>query len=293
MTAENKMTLSDELKDWKFWLMCFVAFWTAKFIGVLGMFVVFGIWALVKYFWKQTKSASISSGQHALQNVTSEVQNIPTAARLTNTVRTPATYAKPAMNNQLPINAMPTVAIEASQQSMQEIEDRLYEQIAQEIETNAVDKAIWTKAFAQSGGDDKLTRVVYIKARFEKLMAVETARLETLQREKEEIARIAQLERESVEALRKLPASVEWFDFKVWCGRGYIDKVKEDVERNPLLLTVANGDDGNTALHLAVIANQPEVVKYLVGQGASVSERNNDGETPIDIAKRTGRAWNL
>lgn len=128
-----------------------------------------------------TKAAQVSSDQRA-------VQNAPAVANA-DTVQTPTTDAEPIMNNPPPVNAMPAIAIESSQQSMEEIEGRLYEQIAQEIETNAVDKGIWTKAFAQSGGDDKLTRVAYIKARFEKLMAAENARLEALQQGREEVAR--------------------------------------------------------------------------------------------------------
>lgn len=128
-------------------------------------------------FSTSTKAAPISSGQRA-------VQNAPAVAKLADTVQTPPTDAKPTMNNRPPVNAMPSIAIESSPQSMPGIEDRLYEQIAQEIETNAVDKGIWTKVYAQAGGDDKLTRVAYIKVRFEKLMAAENARLEAMQQER-------------------------------------------------------------------------------------------------------------
>lgn len=140
MTAEYKKTLSDELKDWEFWLVCFVAFWTAKLIGILGLFLVFGIWALVKYFWKQFNSASISDCDVA--------QNISTVVKPINMAETPPIDAKPTINNQSSVNAMPAITIESSQQPMPEIEDQLYEQIAQEIETNTVDKGTWTKAYA-------------------------------------------------------------------------------------------------------------------------------------------------
>ncbi len=88
-------------------------------------------------------------------------------------------------------NPIPSVASESSQQSIDEIEDRLYAQIAHEVETNTVDKGIWTKAFAQTGGDEKQTHVIYIKTRFERLMAVEISRLDTIRQEQEEAARLA------------------------------------------------------------------------------------------------------
>lgn len=191
-------------------------------------------------------------------------------------------------------------AIEPSQQSMPEIEDQLYEQIAQEIETDTVDKGTWTKAFAQCDGDDKQTRVTYIKTRFEKLLAAEKIRLEALQREqerealqreREEIARIgiAQFEQQNADALRSLQVSVEWFDFRSHCSRGSIDEVKDAAYKNPLLLYIANSNDGMTALHLAVNEKQQEVARFLAERGARVDALNSGGETPIDIAKRTGQ----
>lgn len=55
------------------------------------------------------------------------------------------------------------------------VEARLYEQIAQELEANTVDKGVWTKAYAQAEGDDKQTRAFYIKARLSRLLALENA----------------------------------------------------------------------------------------------------------------------
>ncbi len=88
-------------------------------------------------------------------------------------------------------NPIPSVASELSQQLIDEIEDRLYAQIAHEVESNTVDKSIWTKAYAQAGGDDKQTRVIYIKTRFDRLMAAETSRLDAIRQEQEEAARLA------------------------------------------------------------------------------------------------------
>ncbi len=89
-------------------------------------------------------------------------------------------------------NPIPSVDPEPSQQSIDEIEDRLYAQIAHEVESNTVDKGIWTKAYAQTGGDDKQTRVSYIKTRFERLITVEISRLDAIRQEQEETARRAE-----------------------------------------------------------------------------------------------------
>lgn len=69
----------------------------------------------------------------------------------------------------IPISAKP------NQNTAEAHEDRLYAQIAQELDTNTVDKSLWTKAYAQAGGDDTQTRVLYIKARFARLSEIEDA----------------------------------------------------------------------------------------------------------------------
>lgn len=66
------------------------------------------------------------------------------------------------------------------------LEDWAYEQVGKELDLNNTDNGAWTKAFAQAGGDDKQTRVLYIKMRVEKLIAMEQARLEEICRAREE-----------------------------------------------------------------------------------------------------------
>ena len=60
------------------------------------------------------------------------------------------------------------------------LEDLLYAQIAQELDTNTVDKGLWTKIYAQAGGDDRQTRVCYIQARFTRLLAMEKSQRDAI-----------------------------------------------------------------------------------------------------------------
>lgn len=57
-------------------------------------------------------------------------------------------------------------------------EDRIYSQIAEEIETGNADKGLWTYLFAECNGDEKQTKVLYIKRRAERLLSAEKLRLE-------------------------------------------------------------------------------------------------------------------
>lgn len=43
--------------------------------------------------------------------------------------------------------------------------------------------------------------------------------------------------------------------------------------------------DGNTALHLASISEQLEVIKFLVGNGANAMIKNNNNQTPLDTSR--------
>lgn len=56
---------------------------------------------------------------------------------------------------------------------------------------------------------------------------------------------------------------------------------------HPYYLNLQN-DDLNTALHLAVINNQPEVIKSLIIAGADPLKRNNEGNTPLHLACNYG-----
>lgn len=55
--------------------------------------------------------------------------------------------------------------------------DRIYTAIAEELETNTTDKAMWTRLFAECDGDENKTKVSYIKHRAERLIADERKRL--------------------------------------------------------------------------------------------------------------------
>jgi hypothetical protein len=96
-------------------------------------------------------------------------------------------------------------------------EDRIYAQIAEELETGIADKGLWTRLFAECSGDEKQTKVLYIKQRAERLIAAERLRLEQAARENtSETAKIvesrgqheAEIQRLSVQTLG-LPTASE------------------------------------------------------------------------------------
>ena len=93
-------------------------------------------------------------------------------------------------------------------------------------------------------------------------------------------------------------------------GSGFAAGFKKGMGSALLHLAIVNGDlesteaelkkgvdinwksllEGNTALHVAVSEKQNELLKFLLEKGADASLKNNEGKTPLDVAKETGNA---
>lgn len=67
-------------------------------------------------------------------------------------------------------------ACEPTKEISESCEDRFYTKIAEELDRHIVDQGLWTKVYAQAGGDDRQTRVLYIKERFARLVAEERSK---------------------------------------------------------------------------------------------------------------------
>lgn len=74
---------------------------------------------------------------------------------------------------------------------------------------------------------------------------------------------------------------------------GDIRQVKEIMslprEKGGILLVrlLQKDENGNSALHLAVMSGNKEVVEYLIS-GENMHAKNNSGKSPMDIAKENG-----
>ena len=60
----------------------------------------------------------------------------------------------------------------------------VYAAIAKELESGETDKGLWIRLFAEANGDEKMTKVAYIKQRAAKLMEAERSRSHTPERKK-------------------------------------------------------------------------------------------------------------
>jgi ankyrin repeat protein len=69
----------------------------------------------------------------------------------------------------------------------------------------------------------------------------------------------------------------------------------EDYEAASLLVEAganvnAEVEGGDTALHRAVLFNQPKIVEMLLEKGATSAVKNGDGLTPLELARTLGYA---
>ena len=78
-------------------------------------------------------------------------------------------------------------------------EDDVYDQIAKEFETGVADKGLWTRLFAECEGDERQTKVLYIKQRAERLIAAKLADME--QTSQEHSANTGKLDKLRVESV--------------------------------------------------------------------------------------------
>lgn len=114
--------------------------------------------------------------------------------------------------------------------AMPESDDWAFEKVADELETSTTDKVLWTRVFAESGGEESKAKALYIQRRVVVLLeaerkrlaeeeharAVETQRQQDLQdeleriraletrREEEKAEALANAEREKIEAAEKV-----------------------------------------------------------------------------------------
>ncbi|GMV56777.1 MAG: hypothetical protein AMXMBFR6_25820 [Betaproteobacteria bacterium] len=138
-------------------------------------------------------------------------------------------------------------------------EDSIYSKIAKELESDATDKGLWTRLFAESGGDEKQTKVLYIKQRAERLIAIERTRLAQL--ESERAANAEQLEQ--LKRQRDGIAAPELV-YAVWNGNW---STASQLLRDGVK-PIGRDQDGNTLLDLARKRRDRQMIQLLESYGA-------------------------
>jgi len=183
--------------------------------------------------------------------------------------------------------------------------DAVYAIVANEMESGDTDKGLWTRLFAELDGDEKMTKIAYIKQRAEKLMVTESVRLQESERQ-----RIAMAERteklrfeglslreklaagnitpELATKIKELSATRSAIDFLGAVRLNRSDLVAKMLDENPLYIGVTTSE-GLTPLHISAAEKYFGMSKLLLQRGAVVDQPSAYGQTPVEIVNGSGR----
>jgi hypothetical protein len=190
-----------------------------------------------------TKVATVSMPQGTAATIASATPHFGESSTASGTKSTEIDLLQRSLSSQV----QPTTIATAIQMD----EDAIYATVADELESGKTDKGLWTRLFAECGGDENQTKVQYIKRRAEKLIAAEVAR--------NELFAIQEAERQRQEALRVQQA--------------------EQTRRR-------NGGLADAGLLAAVSEGNWSTACQILESGVSPFGSSDDGEALIDLAKR-------
>ncbi len=203
-----------------------------------------------------------------------------------------------------PVTQSDPIPISIGSEAIVVNEEKIYATIAQELESGLTDKGLWTRLFAESGGDDKQTKVLYIKQRAARLITAEQSRLEHAARERAaESARVEKIRLQGLSLREKLVEGNITKEFSdqihalsnsqtavtIWhkVRTDRFDDVDALLDEDPRLVAVTNSD-GDTLLHAAVYERSPRMIQLLLERGAPPDAKNIYGVTPISYASKAG-----
>lgn len=241
LMSDPKENPKSSNSGWRFWLYIFVIILITKLFGLVGAVIFGALFGLVEYLMKK--------GDHP-----SHVTNRAPASR-----NTPIKNSAPVSMNSNVID-----------------EDILYETVANEIETGNINKGLWTRLLVEMDGDEKKTKIAYIKYRLDQLSGSYSP--QTSPKIKSMSTNVS-----PEDASRQFFANIRLNKTEV---------AAQLLMQFPSLISMVE-DDGKTALHVALIMGNKEMTKFLVTNGADVCVADQQGRTPVELAKRSGDQYLL
>lgn len=212
---------------------------------------------------------------------------------------------KPDTNNSKPASSQETNARASSEES------RVYEKIADEIESGNLNRGLWLKLYAENAGDRKATEIAYIKQRATQLFEED---LEHHTKDKQqtsfntpdsspfgaktddEIANLVKTPSSKTidssqrqKAMRVSPCSIIT-NFNKNLEKAQINEIARQIGNQPYLC-LAWSTNHETALMKAVSFKRADICQILVDSGAEPDWRNIDGVSARDIAISEGWDW--
>ncbi len=188
----------------------------------MASLVVAGLWFWVANLLTQRMlnrnsiPANAQSVQHDIHTSNPVPTSPPIATPTPEATKTPALTPSERSEAEIDIPEIAPSRLTIPVPTIPESDDWAFEKVVDELETNTTDKVLWTRAFAESGGDENKTKALYIQRRVKvfveterKRLAEEHAREVEARRQREvqaELIRMQELNASQEEETRRLEA---------------------------------------------------------------------------------------
>lgn len=163
------------------------------------------------------------------------------------------------------------------------IEEWVYEQVADELDSGEIRKGLWTKAKGLSEGNADKCGSIYIQLRAESIVDEINILKESL-----ENRTIKPKEKPKPYTIKELQSLLDKkfnIDFKHISFRNFKSILLEFEPE--LRRKIINTEDslGSYLIHYTVKSGRRDCTEFLISQGANTSVKNYWGSTPLNIAK--------
>lgn len=146
-----------------------------------------------------------------------------------------------------------------------------------ELEVGPRRQGLWAKAFAESNGDETKSKVAYLKARVQQLMAAENAA--KVEQEADLKKASSTEDSSSISRESDLKEAISLFARNKDVSDEQISLIVLNAESS-ILVSLCNTYTGNTLLHLCAKRGMVREFKMLLEAGADPSRSNNNGVRP-------------
>ena len=178
-------------------------------------------------------------------------------------------------------------------------EDAIYESISEELDCGTMKKGLWTRLYAENGGDDTKTKVEYIKQRAGKMINESQKKAEEQEAKLRTYAEQEYLYRQDIEKRRHKEGAIRENkrismlikQFFSYVREDDIDSVSKMLAKSNFLID-ATDSHNNTPLHIALIEKSFKVANFLILEGATFT-KNDQGQTQLDMAESMLRCGEL
>jgi len=195
----------------------------------------------------------------------------PETAETTETVGSQSNHNNLVSRSSTPANSVITSTYKKVEAPVID-EDLMYSQIAQEIESGAVNKGLWTRVYAQSSGDESKTKVLYIQERAKQMMA-------------EKLKNIELLETNLTNSKLELDQARESFLAGRSVTQRQVGLLAQASKVDPSLISVRDKVRGRTLLHWCYEFALEDGINTLLQAGADDNAPDGNGNIPSQLKK--------